>query len=134
MPPDEDRTSPDVGLILVAPPPEIKVGRKAAPFRNDSGRSESPPDVPHRDLIAVRDADRALHILAGPGLGKTEMLVWRVLDDLCVRGRKVKRTVSDMLKQQCTACGERFGCPTYTGSLKGGVSHPDVDLLNVLKN
>jgi hypothetical protein len=47
---------------------------------------------------------------------------------------KGKRTVSEMLKAQCTACGERFGCPTYTGSLKGGATNADVDLLNVFKN
>jgi DNA helicase-2/ATP-dependent DNA helicase PcrA len=51
----------------------------------DSGRRELPPDGPHRDIIAVRDDDRVLQILAGPGSGKTEMLVWRVLYDLCVR-------------------------------------------------
>jgi hypothetical protein len=33
-----------------------------------------------------------------------------------------------------TACGKRFGCPIYTGSLKGGAANPDVDILNVLKN
>jgi hypothetical protein len=47
---------------------------------------------------------------------------------------KGKRTVSDILKAQCTACGERFGCPTYTGSLKGGSTHADVDISNVFKN
>lgn len=51
----------------------------------DSGRSELPPVGPHRDIIAVRDDDRVLQILAGPGSGKTEMLVWRALYDLCVR-------------------------------------------------
>src|SRR5262245_39464782 len=52
----------------------------------DSGRTELPASGPHRDIIAVRDDDRVLQILAGPGSGKTEMLVWRVLYDLCVRG------------------------------------------------
>jgi hypothetical protein len=47
---------------------------------------------------------------------------------------KGKRTVSDILKAQCTACGERFGCPTYIGGLKGGGAHPDVHPLNVFKN
>src|SRR5947209_5535336 len=51
----------------------------------ESGRSELPPVGPHRDIIGVRDDDRVLQILAGPGSGKTEMLVWRVLYDLCVR-------------------------------------------------
>jgi DNA helicase-2/ATP-dependent DNA helicase PcrA len=52
----------------------------------ESGRTELPPDSPHRDIIAVRDDDCVLQILAGPGSGKTEMLVWRVLYDLYVRG------------------------------------------------
>jgi superfamily I DNA/RNA helicase len=52
----------------------------------ESGRGELPPGGPHRDIIAIRDDDRVLQILAGPGSGKTEMLVWRVLYDLCVCG------------------------------------------------
>jgi DNA helicase-2/ATP-dependent DNA helicase PcrA len=40
---------------------------------------------PHRDILAVRDADRVLQILAGPGSGKTEVLVRGVLYDLCAR-------------------------------------------------
>jgi hypothetical protein len=44
------------------------------------------------------------------------------------------RSVSEILKAQCTACGERFGCRTYTASLKGGAANPDVDRLNVFKN
>jgi hypothetical protein len=47
---------------------------------------------------------------------------------------KGKRTISDILKQQCTACGERFGCPTCTATLKGGAANPNVDILNVFKN
>jgi hypothetical protein len=44
------------------------------------------------------------------------------------------RTVSEILKAQCTACGERFECPTYLAGLKGGSSNPDVNKLNVFKN
>jgi hypothetical protein len=47
---------------------------------------------------------------------------------------KGQRTVSDILKAQCTACGERFGCTTYTESLNKGSANPDVDPLNVFKN
>jgi len=43
-------------------------------------------DGAQRAIIEVRDSDRVLQILAGPGSGKTEMLTWRVLYDLCVRG------------------------------------------------
>jgi hypothetical protein len=48
-------------------------------------------------------------------------------------GRKLVPFPKDS-EQQCTACAERFGCPTYTGSLKGGAANPDVDRLNVFKN
>jgi hypothetical protein len=86
MLPVRPRVFPHVVIILGPAPPEIKVGRKPAPLPNDSGRRELPPAGPHRDIITVRDDDRVLQILAGPGSGKTEMLVWRVLYDLCVRG------------------------------------------------
>ena len=36
------------------------------------------------DIIRVQPEDRVLQILAGPGSGKTEMLVWRVLFELVV--------------------------------------------------
>ena len=39
-----------------------------------------------RAIVEVRDADAVLQILAGPGAGKTEVLVWRVLYELFVRG------------------------------------------------
>jgi DNA helicase-2/ATP-dependent DNA helicase PcrA len=52
----------------------------------DAGRKALPPDGPHRAIIDVKNDDRVLQILAGPGSGKTEMLVWRVLYELCVRG------------------------------------------------
>jgi hypothetical protein len=47
---------------------------------------------------------------------------------------KGTRTVSEILKAQGTACGERFECSTYLAGLKGGSSHPDVQKLNVFKN
>lgn len=51
-----------------------------------AGRQPLEPDGPQRRIIDVRDTDRVLQILAGPGSGKTEMLVLRVLYDLFVRG------------------------------------------------
>jgi hypothetical protein len=41
--------------------------------------------------------------------------------------------ITDELRQQCTACGLRFDCNAYVGHV-GGRNHPDVDILNVLKN
>src|SRR6516165_1160267 len=52
----------------------------------EAGRNELASDGPHHAIIRIKDDDRVLQILAGPGSGKTEMLVWRVLYDLCVRG------------------------------------------------
>jgi hypothetical protein len=43
------------------------------------------------------------------------------------------RTISTTLKQQCTACGQRFGCDSYEKHL-GGPKHPDIDIYNVRKN
>lgn len=39
---------------------------------------------PQVSSIQIRDSDRVLQILAGPGSGKTEVLVWRVLYELFV--------------------------------------------------
>src|SRR5262245_41839492 len=50
------------------------------------GRSKLPDKGPQSAVIEVRPTDRVLQILAGPGSGKTEMLVWRVLFELLVNG------------------------------------------------
>jgi hypothetical protein len=42
--------------------------------------------------------------------------------------------VSELLSQQCTGCGRRFGCATYERSLPGGSTNRDVDRLNVFTN
>jgi DNA helicase-2/ATP-dependent DNA helicase PcrA len=62
--------------------------RLVSDILKENKRGELPTEEkgPHRSIIAVKDSDRVLHILAGPGSGKTEMLVWRVLYELCVRG------------------------------------------------
>jgi hypothetical protein len=52
------------------------------------------------------------------------------LDD---RDKPVGERVSDMLKQQCTACSLRFDCAEYRAHL-GRADHPDVDMTNVRKN
>ena len=49
--------------------------------------------VPQRRIVEVRDDDVVLQILAGPGAGKTEVLVWRVLYELLVRGAEASRLV-----------------------------------------
>lgn len=43
--------------------------------------------------IEVRDADCVLQILAGPGSGKTEVLVWRILYELFVIGTDSSRLI-----------------------------------------
>ena len=44
-----------------------------------------------RAIVEVRDDDQVLQIIAGPGSGKTEVLVWRVLFELFVRGSEASR-------------------------------------------
>ena len=50
----------------------------------DNQREPLEPSGPQRAIIEVRPDDRVLQILAGPGSGKTEMLVWRILYELFV--------------------------------------------------
>src|SRR4051812_21513332 len=52
----------------------------------DVGRAPLPNDGPEKRIVVVESGDRVLQILAGPGAGKTELLVWRVLYDLFVNG------------------------------------------------
>lgn len=42
-------------------------------------------------IIVVDDTDQVLQILAGPGSGKTEMLVWRMIYELVARGTPAER-------------------------------------------
>ena len=56
------------------------------------GRAKLPKKGPQHSVIEVQSTDRVLQILAGPGSGKTEMLVWRVLFELLL-----KRTPSDQI-------------------------------------
>ncbi len=53
----------------------------------------APLEPGNRAIVEVRPRDRVLQILAGPGSGKTEMLVWRVLYDLVVRGTAANRVM-----------------------------------------
>lgn len=50
----------------------------------ENKREPLEPSGPQRAIIEVRPDDRVLQILAGPGSGKTEMLVWRILYELFV--------------------------------------------------
>ena len=50
------------------------------------GRPPLDPSGPQRRIVTVEPTDRVLQILAGPGSGKTEMLVWRILYQLLVVG------------------------------------------------
>src|SRR5580698_1862812 len=55
------------------------------------GREGLDVDSPHKKVIEVLPTDRVLQILAGPGSGKTEALVWRVLYELFVNGAEAAR-------------------------------------------
>jgi DNA helicase-2/ATP-dependent DNA helicase PcrA len=52
----------------------------------DVGRDELAKGSPQERIITIDPSDRVLQILAGPGSGKTEMLVWRVLYESFVLG------------------------------------------------
>ncbi|MDA8071643.1 MAG: PD-(D/E)XK nuclease family protein [Actinomycetota bacterium] len=57
--------------------------------------------------------------------------------DLRLRHLPLGDRVTDELKAQCTACGQRFDCSAYRSFLgpgKRGGEHTDVDTLNVTKN
>lgn len=56
-----------------------------------SGRSPLIPAGSERKIIEIKESDQVLQILAGPGSGKTEMLCWRVLFDILVRGTDASR-------------------------------------------
>jgi len=55
------------------------------------GRAPLQPNSPQQNIIQIKDSDRVLQILAGPGSGKTEMVVWRVLYELTVLGTEASR-------------------------------------------
>lgn len=57
------------------------------------GRQPLPPRSPQVKIISVEPEDRVLQILAGPGSGKTEMLVWRILFELLVMGTRAERVL-----------------------------------------
>jgi DNA helicase-2/ATP-dependent DNA helicase PcrA len=55
------------------------------------GRQNLDSKSPQRGAITVMSTDRVLQILAGPGSGKTEVLVWRVLYEIFVNRRASAR-------------------------------------------
>jgi DNA helicase-2/ATP-dependent DNA helicase PcrA len=59
----------------------------------DVGREELPKAGPQQRIITIEPTDRVLQILAGPGSGKTEMLVWRVLYESFVLGVPAQRVM-----------------------------------------
>ena len=57
----------------------------------DVGRESLEPGGACQRTIEIRPEDRVLQILAGPGSGKTEMLIWRILYELFVVGTDSRR-------------------------------------------
>lgn len=101
------------------------------------GRSSLEESPAHRLVIEVRPSDRVLQILAGPGSGKTEALVWRVLYELFVlRTAAAKVIVTTFTKRAATElqirvverCDEFLRCAVRRGL---GVSDPQVHNLRV---
>jgi len=58
-----------------------------------AGRGGLTADGPQRKIIEILPDDQVLQILAGPGAGKTEMLVWRILYELFVCGTDSSRVM-----------------------------------------
>ncbi len=82
-------TSPPVSLIRTLAPKTREPLDEATFYElaNDvlEGTGRPPLGDTQKAIIEVRDTDLVLQILAGPGAGKTEVLVWRVLYELLVR-------------------------------------------------
>ena len=55
------------------------------------GRARLTPGGVSQRIVEVRPEDLVLQILAGPGSGKTEMLIWRILYELFVLGTDSRR-------------------------------------------
>lgn len=86
------------------------------------------PGGPQHRSIRVNPGERVLQILAGPGSGKTEMLVWRVLFELLVRGVQSERLlVTTFTNKAATELGIRLveRCDQILGSVRS--SHGSVD-------
>jgi hypothetical protein len=58
--------------------------------------------------------------------------------DIRLRDQPLAERVTDDLKKQCTACGQRFDCNTYASALAAGRprqgDHPDINIRNINKN
>ena len=58
--------------------------------------------------------------------------------DIRLRNSPLAERVTEDLKKQCTACGQRFDCNTYASALAKGRrregTHPDIDIRNIHKN
>src|SRR5438067_7037778 len=65
----------------------------ASQILKDTGRGELPKSGPQHRIITVEPEDQVLQILAGPGSGKTEALVWRVLFETFVHGVPSQRVM-----------------------------------------
>jgi superfamily I DNA/RNA helicase len=94
----------------------------------DLDRGGLPDTSPQRAIITVEESDRVLQILAGPGSGKTEMLVWRVLFDLCVRGTQsdqvmvttfTRRAATELNVRLVERCEQLLGKAHITGIALG---------------
>jgi hypothetical protein len=110
-------------------------------------------------LFFVNEPDRDLRLLSIPvtrevidgSLNWTEEQVREVRqtvllmeqDPMAIEGGDIRRRdrplaerVTDDLKKQCTACGQRFDCNAYASALANGRRldvHPDIDIRNINK-
>ncbi len=99
------------------------------------GRSSLHDSPVHRLVIEVRQSDRVLQVLAGPGSGKTEALVWRVLYELFVlrtaAARVIvttftKRAATELQVRVVERCDEFLRC-----AIRRGISLSDPQVHNL---
>jgi superfamily I DNA/RNA helicase len=95
----------------------------------ESGRPGLTKDGAEQGAIDVRADDRVLQILAGPGSGKTEVLVWRVLYELFANKVEASRIlVTTFTKRAATELQVRLverSDSFITAAAKKGVTVPD---------
>lgn len=100
-----------------------------------AGRSPLFPTSPEKRIIRIEDDDQVLQILAGPGSGKTEMLCWRVLFDILVRGTDASRilvtTFTRKASEEMTIrIAQRSESMIVAGKVKG-ITVPDPKIHNL---
>ena len=106
-------------------------------FINEKSRSRRLLTVPVEESIvqaALKWTQQQIREVRATSLTFEQDPLRVVAGDLTRIARPLGERLTTESVQQCTACSFRFGCDEYETHLKGGSSHPDIDIYNVLKN